>query len=83
MKAVVRVSDACNLCGLCAEYCPTGVFRISGSSLEVNEDACIYCRGCEVLCPTRAVSVRALDEGLSAVSRVKTLVSTKSLTCMR
>ncbi len=76
MRIAISVSSKCDLCGLCAEYCPTGVFRVSGSRLEVNESACIYCKGCEVLCPVRAISVRALDEGLSIV-RGRTLVSAK------
>ncbi|MDW8011287.1 MAG: 4Fe-4S binding protein [Sulfolobales archaeon] len=72
----IRVSDACYLCGLCVENCPTGVFQITDKHLKVDQENCIYCRGCEVLCPVKAISTRLLDEGLT-ISRRRTLISVK------
>lgn len=69
MKVAIEISSDCNLCGRCAQYCPTGVFRITNNHLEVSQDRCIYCKGCEIICPPRAISVKALDEGILVVRR--------------
>lgn len=74
MKVSIEVSNACNRCGLCVEYCPAGVFRVVDTCLEADHDKCIFCKGCEVLCPAEAIRVRALNEGLNILKR-KTLVS--------
>ncbi|GEM_PF-427498 len=65
MKVIVSVDEAsCNLCGTCVEICPTNVFAISEGRLRIESSRCIYCRGCEALCPKKAISLKALDEGL-------------------
>ncbi len=64
MKVKVKVSNNCNLCGLCEETCPANVFRIVNQKLIINENNCIYCRGCEAICPQKAIKLKALDEGL-------------------
>ena len=72
MKVVIRVGPSCNLCGLCEEHCPAGVFEVSGGALRVRQELCIYCKGCEALCPAKAIEVVALDEGLE-ISRATAL----------
>jgi NAD-dependent dihydropyrimidine dehydrogenase PreA subunit len=72
LKVTIKVGPSCNLCGICEEYCPVGVFEIVGGSLHVRQELCIYCKGCEVLCPAKAIEVVALDEGLE-ISRVTPL----------
>ncbi|MEM2307841.1 MAG: 4Fe-4S binding protein [Sulfolobales archaeon] len=76
LKVLIEVSNSCNVCGLCAEYCPTGVFRVVGTHLSVNQGECIYCKGCEVVCPVKAISVRALNDDFLILKR-KTLISVK------
>ena len=64
MKVKIRVSEECNLCGLCVKYCPTDVFEVGLSGLRIHDERCIYCRGCEVLCPKKAIELHPTDEGL-------------------
>jgi NAD-dependent dihydropyrimidine dehydrogenase PreA subunit len=72
LRVTIRVGPSCNLCRICEEYCPVGVFEIVGRSLHVRQELCIYCKGCEVLCPVKAIEVVALDEDLE-ISRVTAL----------
>lgn len=69
LKLTIRVSDDCNLCGLCEQYCPAGVFRVVDARLQVDESRCVYCKGCEILCPLKAIRVEALDEDLVVIRR--------------
>ncbi len=65
MRVIIKVGKDCTLCGLCARYCPTNVYRIGVKGLEFDETKCIYCRGCEVLCPVNAIELKLLDEDLT------------------
>lgn len=51
--------NRCKGCGICANFCPKKVLRIS--ELEkvevVNEEACIKCGQCEMRCPDYAIFV--------------------------
>jgi len=73
LKVKIEISESCNLCGLCEQLCPTGVFRVAVSRLEVAESKCIYCKGCEIACPKKAINLRALEENL-VIMRWKTLM---------
>ncbi len=56
----VFVYDAwCKGCGLCYEFCPTGVFTAdrTGRPVVSNPDKCISCYLCEMLCPDMAITV--------------------------
>lgn len=50
----------CKKCGLCARYCPKGVFELDvfNSPMIVNADACIGCKQCEYRCPDFAISIK-------------------------
>ena len=72
MKVVIKISPLCNLCGICEEHCPVGVFKVGGGALQVRQELCIYCKGCETLCPAKAIELVALTEDLE-VSKVSTL----------
>jgi len=72
LKVVIKVGPSCNLCGICEEYCPVGVFEVSDGALHVRQELCIYCKGCEILCPAKAIEVVAIAEGLE-ISKVTTL----------
>ena len=51
--------DLCIACGICADFCPHGVFiQPNGSMpLVVNPDNCVeFCRGCAKVCPQEAIT---------------------------
>lgn len=49
----------CKACGLCYEFCPTGVFTSdrTGRPIVSHPDKCIACNLCEMLCPDMAITV--------------------------
>jgi 2-oxoglutarate ferredoxin oxidoreductase subunit delta len=51
--------DWCKGCGICAAFCPAGVFELQadGKSHVVREEECVNCGFCELHCPDFAVSV--------------------------
>lgn len=53
----LRVSPACDLCGLCVRSCPVGNIRREGERI-VFSDRCIICMRCIYLCPREAISPR-------------------------
>jgi len=65
----VFVYDAwCKGCGLCYEFCPTGVFTSdrTGRPVVSHPDKCISCYLCEKLCPDMAITVYKERKGKSA-----------------
>lgn len=58
--AVVFIYEPwCKSCGICYEFCPTGVFTSdkAGRPIIANPDKCIACGLCEILCPDMAITV--------------------------
>ena len=57
----VAVSDACTLCPVCANVCPTGAIRRERDGeefvLELNVGACTGCAACLTSCPPQAVEL--------------------------
>jgi 2-oxoglutarate ferredoxin oxidoreductase subunit delta len=49
----------CKRCGICAAFCPGGVYETAGSGEpQVSKlEKCTECRLCELYCPEYAVSV--------------------------
>lgn len=49
----------CKKCGLCAHYCPKGVFELDkfGTPSVKAEEQCIGCMQCEIRCPDFAITV--------------------------
>lgn len=51
--------EKCIACGLCVEYCPRDVFRMSDEkySYVKYRDDCWYCDACTFVCPTKAITI--------------------------
>lgn len=47
-------TEACTLCGVCVEMCPTGAITLNANGLFTNERACIVCQACVKNCPEDA-----------------------------
>ena len=45
--------EACNVCGLCALFCPEGAMRRVDGGMEIDFDYCKGCGICEDVCPVR------------------------------
>jgi 2-oxoacid:acceptor oxidoreductase gamma subunit (pyruvate/2-ketoisovalerate family)/2-oxoacid:acceptor oxidoreductase delta subunit (pyruvate/2-ketoisovalerate family) len=45
--------EACNVCGLCALFCPEGAMRRVNGTMEIDLDYCKGCGICEDVCPVR------------------------------
>jgi 2-oxoacid:acceptor oxidoreductase gamma subunit (pyruvate/2-ketoisovalerate family)/2-oxoacid:acceptor oxidoreductase delta subunit (pyruvate/2-ketoisovalerate family) len=48
-----QLLEACNVCGLCALFCPEGVMRRVDGAMEIDLDYCKGCGICEDVCPVR------------------------------
>jgi NAD-dependent dihydropyrimidine dehydrogenase PreA subunit len=51
--------DKCTGCGMCVEYCPRDVFRMSDDNYSCVKyrDDCWYCDVCTFVCPTKAIKI--------------------------
>jgi len=52
------VSDKCQGCATCTNWCPTGAIRVKGKRASILSEACIGCAECLVVCPSKAVRVK-------------------------
>ena len=44
---------ACNVCGLCALFCPEGAMRREDGTMVIDFDHCKGCGICEDVCPVQ------------------------------
>ena len=51
-----KITDACIMCGACAENCPVAAISAGDSQYVIDADTCIDCGACEAACPTGAIS---------------------------
>lgn len=47
-------TEACSLCGACAEVCPTSAISVEPDGIVTSEQGCIVCQACVKLCPEGA-----------------------------
>lgn len=59
MSAVpVLKDDWCKNCGICAGFCPAGVFSMDGEKAAVAQpERCVGCGRCVELCPDFAIEL--------------------------
>jgi 2-oxoacid:acceptor oxidoreductase delta subunit (pyruvate/2-ketoisovalerate family) len=60
MQRPVVDHDSCVRCGICTEYCPTGVLHLSKGEnrrLEINWFNCKGCGICATLCPQNCIQM--------------------------
>ena len=48
------ITDACIMCGACAEGCPVGAISEGDGKYVINQDECISCGSCADACPVAA-----------------------------
>jgi 2-oxoglutarate ferredoxin oxidoreductase subunit delta len=53
----------CKGCGLCVEFCPTGVLSLNadGHPVVVRPEKCTACHWCDTHCPDLAIVVQSID----------------------
>ena len=61
-------TEKCQLCGFCAEICPTKAIKID-DGIKVKEDICIYCKTCEKVCAVNAITVKR--KSINVISHAK------------
>lgn len=62
---IIINEDWCKGCNICVEFCPVGVYELSGKvnmkgvhvPIPSNEDKCTKCGLCTLLCPEQAITV--------------------------
>ena len=54
-KAGYLITDACSLCGLCADACPQSCIDISNRTAVIDFRHCLNCGRCAEHCPKKAI----------------------------
>ena len=61
---VIIFGKWCKGCGLCVEFCPTGVLSFNEwdeRPIVVNPEKCTACHWCDTHCPDLAIVVKPLE----------------------
>jgi len=66
-------TDACNLCGLCAKYCPMNAISKENPDSDAINEKCIMCCKCIKICPEDAREPK--DDVSSFVNKLKTKIA--------
>jgi adenylylsulfate reductase subunit B len=57
----IIINEKCNACGICADICPTDVFRVAKKK-EIPEirypEECWHCNSCVLDCKQEAIELR-------------------------
>ncbi|MCX7677998.1 MAG: 4Fe-4S binding protein [Spirochaetes bacterium] len=50
-----KITDACTMCGSCAEECPSNAISEGKNVYVIDKDACTDCGTCVDVCPAEAI----------------------------
>ncbi len=50
-----KITDACTMCGSCAEECPANAISEGKNTYVIDKDACTECGTCVDVCPAEAI----------------------------
>ena len=58
VRAIEIDENRCDLCGLCADFCPVKVFSMEEGVLKAAKtEACYFCETCIDLCSKDAIKI--------------------------
>ena len=49
-----KISDACIMCGACAESCRVNAISEGDTQYQIDPDVCVECGACAEVCPVGA-----------------------------
>lgn len=69
-------ASECNLCGVCAEVCPTGAVCVEKDSVSTDVKKCILCMACVSRCPNKGRILpppmqESMNEKLSVLKNIR------------
>ena len=50
-----KITDACVMCGTCADTCPLGIISEGETSYVIDAEQCVECGSCAAACPCEAI----------------------------